>query len=83
MPVAASKDSQRVVKRFLPFGEGPRSCAGMNLAKINMTATLASLLGNFSFKLADEVWMQKHPLVATQPLESCVLRGNIDIHTNH
>jgi cytochrome P450 len=49
------RDGKRAVKRYLPFSEGPRSCAGMSLAKVNMTATLASLLGNFSFQLADEV----------------------------
>jgi cytochrome P450 len=48
-------DGKRAVKRYLPFSEGPRSCAGMSLAKVNMTATLASLLGNFTFQLADEV----------------------------
>jgi cytochrome P450 len=34
-------DGKRAVKRYLPFSEGPRSCAGMSLAKVNMTATLA------------------------------------------
>ncbi len=48
-------DGKRAAKRYLPFSEGPRSCAGSSLAKVNMTATLASLLGNFSFGLADEV----------------------------
>jgi hypothetical protein len=48
-------DGKRAAKRYLPFSEGPRSCAGSSLAKVNMTATLASLLGNFSFRLADEV----------------------------
>jgi cytochrome P450 / NADPH-cytochrome P450 reductase len=42
-------------RRFLPFSAGQRSCVGMNLAKVNLTACLASLLGNFSFRLADEV----------------------------
>ena len=41
-------------KRFLPFMEGPRSCAGQALAAMNMTATLALLYGSFSFRLADE-----------------------------
>ena len=41
-------------KRFLPFMEGPRSCAGQALAAMNMTATLALLYGRFSFCLADE-----------------------------
>ncbi len=42
-------------RRFLPFMEGPRSCAGLALANMNLTATLALLYGHFSFRLADEV----------------------------
>ena len=42
-------------KRFVPFMEGPRSCAGQALASMNLTATLALLYGRFSFRLADEV----------------------------
>ncbi|CAL8468296.1 g7836 [Coccomyxa elongata] len=43
------------VRRFLPFMEGPRSCAGLALANMNLTATLALLYGHFSFRLADEM----------------------------
>lgn len=43
------------VRRFLPFMEGPRSCAGLALANMNLSATLALLYGRFSFRLADEV----------------------------
>ena len=42
-------------RRFLPFMEGPRSCAGQALAVMNLTATLAMLYGSFTFRLADEV----------------------------
>lgn len=35
--------------------EGPRSCAGLALANMNLTATLALLYGHFTFRLADEV----------------------------
>jgi hypothetical protein len=54
---AYTMSNERAVKRYLPFSEGPRSCAGMSLAKINLTATLATLLGNFTFQLAEEVSM--------------------------
>ncbi|KAK9914782.1 hypothetical protein WJX75_000489 [Coccomyxa subellipsoidea] len=43
------------VRRFLPFMEGPRSCAGLALANMNLTATLALLYGHFTFRLADEM----------------------------
>jgi cytochrome P450 len=56
------RDGKRVVKRYLPFSEGPRSCAGMSLAKANLTATLASLLGNFTFRVADEVSLKPSSL---------------------
>lgn len=42
------------VKRFLPYGEGSHVCVGMPLARVNMLATLATLLGRFTFRLADK-----------------------------
>ena len=42
-------------RRYLPFGDGMRSCVGQSLAKMNYTATLALLLSHFSFRLADRV----------------------------
>ena len=42
-------------RRFLPFMEGPRSCAGQALAVMNLTAALAMLYGSFTFRLAEEV----------------------------
>ena len=46
---------QDQAKRFLAFSDGPRSCVGQPLAYINVTATLAVLLANFHFRLADKV----------------------------
>ena len=43
------------VKRFLPFMDGQRSCAGLALANMNLTSTLALLYGRYTFRLADEV----------------------------
>ncbi len=43
------------VKRFVPFMEGPRSCAGLALANMNVASTLALLYGRYTFRLADEV----------------------------
>ena len=42
-------------RRYLPFGDGVRSCVGQSLAKMNYTATLALVLSHFSFRLADRV----------------------------
>ena len=40
---------------FLPFGYGPRSCMGMNVALLEMRIAIATiLLSGFSFELADE-----------------------------
>eukprot|EP00884_Botryococcus_braunii_P016359 jgi/Botrbrau1/3406/Bobra.0337s0042.1 len=49
------EEGSKQVKRYLPFSEGARSCAGMSLAKVNLAACLASLLSHFSFRLADEM----------------------------
>lgn len=56
-------------KRFVPFMEGPRSCAGQALASMNLTATLALLYGRFSFRLADEV----RPRTETCTLVTCAV----------
>lgn len=50
------KTSNRPVKRYIPFSEGVRICAGRALAHVYMAATLASLLSHFTFKLAERVW---------------------------
>ncbi|CAL8464666.1 g4201 [Coccomyxa elongata] len=47
-------DSMRP-KRYFPFAEGPRNCVGQNLAKVSLTATIATLMQHFSFRLADEM----------------------------
>jgi cytochrome P450 len=43
------------VKRWFPYGEGNRQCIGMPLARVNVQASVASLLSTFKFELADEV----------------------------
>jgi cytochrome P450 len=53
--VVESKEGTRSCKRFIPFGEGMRSCLGQNLAVIVMRAILAHLLGRFEFKLSGQV----------------------------
>ena len=61
-PQAGAEDAKhalvvggRTVKRFVPFSEGVRDCVGQNLARLNLTTTLAQLFGSFSFRLAEEV----------------------------
>ncbi|KAJ5164606.1 uncharacterized protein N7500_006436 [Penicillium coprophilum] len=38
-------------KAFVPFGHGPRSCVGRNVAEMEMTLALASLVRRFDFEL--------------------------------
>eukprot|EP00967_Tisochrysis_lutea_P079248 scaffold108363_cov21-Tisochrysis_lutea.AAC.1 len=45
--------SKRIV--FAPFSEGPRSCVGQTLAKIEVATVLATLLAHFRVELAPEV----------------------------
>lgn len=62
---AASEDESTEAvrgRRYLPFGDGVRSCVGQSLAKMNYTATLALLLSHFSFRLADRVSACANPL---------------------
>ncbi len=41
---------------YLPFGSGPRSCLGMNLALLEIRMAIATiLLSGISFELADEI----------------------------
>ena len=43
------------VRRTLPFGGGARACIGMPLAQLIVPTTIATLLGQFHFRLADHV----------------------------
>ena len=55
----SSRSKEQAPLRWLPFGLGPRDCIGQSLARLNYTATLATLLGHFSFRLAPEVGAQE------------------------
>ena len=55
-------------KRFLPFMEGARSCAGQALAVMNLTATLAMMYGSFTFRLAEEVGCHSPAFASMLPL---------------
>lgn len=49
----------------LAFGEGPRNCLGMRLAKLSTKVAVVSLLCKFRFELADEhknSELKLHPL---------------------
>ncbi|CAK0784537.1 hypothetical protein CVIRNUC_007741 [Coccomyxa viridis] len=55
MSPPASPDKQDKVKRTLPFGSGARACIGMPLAQLILPTTIATLLGQFRFRLADHM----------------------------
>ena len=48
----------REPKGFMPFGDGPRKCLGMPLAKTELRVLLAALARGFDFELEDpnEPW---------------------------
>lgn len=89
-PQKQGKASQDQVRRWLPFSDGPRSCVGQPLAYINVTATLAILLANFHFRLADKVSLAALLHLCTyfyRPQDgcdyrSCVGSGLVDKHAH-
>ena len=71
--VAQAGDGEKA-KRFLPFSDGRRDCAGQALAKMNVTAALAILLGHFHFELTPEVSPSHTPpfsLSSIRPAPPC------------
>ncbi|CAG9810161.1 unnamed protein product [Chironomus riparius] len=44
---------------YAPFGDGPRHCIGMRMARIQMKFGLATLLRNFKFELQDKFMMNE------------------------
>ncbi len=50
-----SPASARTGISYMPFSEGPRSCVGQSLAKMEVLTVVALLLANFRIRLADEV----------------------------
>lgn len=65
------------MKRFLPFGDGPRKCVGYALAKLNYTTAVAVLLSNFTFRLADQARPAptSFPLFLQRPPAEALLRA--------
>eukprot|EP00208_Stichococcus_sp_RCC1054_P002339 CAMPEP_0206139828 /NCGR_PEP_ID=MMETSP1473-20131121/7467_1 /ASSEMBLY_ACC=CAM_ASM_001109 /TAXON_ID=1461547 /ORGANISM="Stichococcus sp, Strain RCC1054" /LENGTH=576 /DNA_ID=CAMNT_0053533745 /DNA_START=97 /DNA_END=1827 /DNA_ORIENTATION=+ len=67
-------------KRFIPFSDGRRDCVGQALAKMNVTAALAILLGNFHFELAPEmggpdgVRAAEHMAMTLQPEKGIIMK---------
>lgn len=47
--------SARAGISYMPFSEGPRSCVGQSLAKMEVLTVVALLLANFRIRLADEM----------------------------
>ncbi|PIA46297.1 hypothetical protein AQUCO_01500066v1 [Aquilegia coerulea] len=72
----SESDLRNMERSFLPFGAGRRTCAGMDLAKLQVAFTLASLIKTFHWSSVAEdqlpdlsedltfVLMMKTPLIA-------------------
>ncbi|KAK9836090.1 hypothetical protein WJX81_000576 [Elliptochloris bilobata] len=81
----AHGEADPVVKRYLPFAAGPRSCPGRPLAEVSAIAGLAVLLSHFRFRLAKEmggaagVRAQEEVRITLQPVKGmlmhCIPRG--------
>lgn len=63
-----TQKSQRSPMDYMPFGDGPRNCVGMRLAKMNTKMGMISLLSKFDFRLGtgmkDELIMDPKNILA-------------------
>lgn len=44
---------------YLPFGDGPRNCIGMRMAKVTVKVGLALVLSKFNVELSDKTLAEK------------------------
>lgn len=48
-------DKNQMDQPFMPFGDGPRICIGIKLARLQTKLALFTMLKNFRFELSDEM----------------------------
>ena len=53
--LAAAAAASKEGITFMPFSDGPRSCVGQSLAKMEVLTLLAKILGSFTIELAPEM----------------------------
>jgi cytochrome P450 len=59
---------------YLPFGVGPRTCIGNNLAMIESQLIMGTLLSRFRARLADPAPITPKPRVTLRPSRPVELR---------
>ncbi|KAK9826393.1 hypothetical protein WJX81_007038 [Elliptochloris bilobata] len=69
-----------LAKRFIPFSDGPRDCVGRNLATMNIVTTLATLLGRFTFRLAETMGGPQGVRAKERLLSTLQIEGGMKMH---
>ena len=61
------KEARKHIASFLPFGLGPRICAGQNLAMVQAKIVLAMILQEYSFVMSPMYVHAPLALMSLQP----------------
>jgi cytochrome P450 len=59
---------------FIPFGGGPRTCVGSNMALMQILLIVATFVRRYDFALATDAPVGIHPMMLTRPASTVALK---------